>query len=153
MFSRFHKSTAYLLLAAWPTMIGLATGWHVHSHEVNCESEECQQELSHLEHTHHGHTHSHHGHSHHNHSHSHDTGPENNTSSNKTNDPCPTCPHDSEDCQSCQILALTGSVFAVTFVEPECELMVSEDSLVESLISALAPSCFYLRGPPAGIIV
>ena len=155
MFSRFHKSTSYLLLAAWPMMIGLATGWHVHSQLVNCECEECQQELSQVEHTHHDHTHDHsdHGHSHHKHSHSHDTGLEQNTSSNETDDPCPTCPHDSEDCQSCQILALTGSVFAVTFVEPESKPFATEDSLVESLLSSLNPSCFYLRGPPAGIAV
>jgi len=152
MFPRFHNFTAYLLLAAWPMTIGLATGWHVHTHVVTCDAEDCQQAAD--THDHGGHEHAHHSHEHHHgHGHSHSHHDEKSGASEESNDPCPTCPHDSEDCQSCQVLALSGTVFTITLVEPDIEVLASADSFVRSLISSRVPTCFYLRGPPAWIAV
>jgi len=148
MRNRFRKITACLLLAVWPITIGLATGWHVHDHGGACESGRCSQDLAETDHPDHSRV----GHHHAGHTHSHQLAdPHRALGENSPENPAP--PGDSDGCRSCEILALTGSVSTIALAELEAELLQTLDVTVESLVSSLVPSCFYLRGPPAGMIV
>lgn len=140
---RQRHITAILLLAVWPMTLGLATGWHIHSHSGDCSGGECVSTDARIAHSH---DHHHHGHDH---SHEHHHAP----AQQPENDRSPTPPHNSEDCQSCQILALTGASFLPVLVESGGEILERLNTPCFSSPTLDAPSCFHLRGPPAEIAV
>ncbi|MBD3672960.1 MAG: hypothetical protein HUJ26_05480 [Planctomycetaceae bacterium] len=140
MIQQRHHLTALLLLAVWPMTLGLATGWHVHVHPGDCVGDDCHSPVAQ-----HAHLHGHHGHGH-SHAHHHAAPP----TSSEENHSSPT-PHDSEDCPSCQILALTGTTYVPVSIESSGELLECLEVSPQTLFSLDAPTCFHLRGPPGGI--
>lgn len=138
-----RQLTAVLLLAVWPMTIGLATGWHVHSHSGDCSGDHCVPAVA-------EHAHSHDHHHGHEHSHDHD---HHAPAERPEKDHSWPIPHESEDCQSCQVLALTGTTFAPVAMESNGELLERIEASPQKSSSLAAPSCLHLRGPPARIVI